>query len=224
MTGRVTVLIADDHSIFRSGLVSLLSLRRDFEVVGEAVDGRMAVEMAVRLKPDVVLMDLGMPVLNGLEATSRLARDLPGTKVLILSGHDNEEYIRTVLASGAGGYLLKTASPEDLYRAIETVSAGGSFFSPSVSGSRSARSGGKAAGTRGQVRGSSVLTAREREVLQLVAEGETHQRIADRMFISVRTVDTHVNNIMKKLRVHDTAGLVTYAIKNGIVILPRRNL
>ncbi len=218
MNDRISVLIADDHTILRRGLVSLLSLNQEIEVIGEAEDGSSAVELALRLRPDVVLMDLSMPVLNGLEATARLKKEAPAMKVLILSAHDNDEYVSQVVRSGANGYVLKNTSPEELYAAIRTVNAGHQFFSPSLSG----RFGGADAADeeRDPLRGK-ALTSREREILQLVAEGETHQHIADRLFISVRTVDTHTNNIMKKLNLHDTASLVTYAIKNGIVILPR---
>jgi len=223
MNDRITVLIADDHTILRRGLVSLLSLNPGIKVIGEAEDGAGAVELALRLRPDVVLMDLSMPVLNGLEATARLKKEAPGMKVLILSAHDNDEYVSQVIRSGANGYVLKNTSPEELNTAIRTVSAGHRFFSPSLSG-RFGDPGlsGALAGDDGRdpLRGN-ALTSREREILQLVAEGETHQHIADRLFISVRTVDTHTNNIMKKLNLHDTASLVTYAIKNGIVILPR---
>jgi two-component system response regulator NreC len=223
MGDKITVLIADDHTILRRGLVSLLSLNPAIEVIGEAEDGRSAVEMALRLEPDVVLMDLSMPVLNGLEATGQLKRESPGMKVLILSAHDNDEYVNQVVRSGANGYVLKNTSPEELYTAIRTVHSGRAFFSPSLSG----RFGDRADGGAGSpdagrdILRESALTSREREVLQLLAEGETHQHIADRLFISVRTVDTHTHNIMTKLHLHDTASLVTYAIKNNIVILPR---
>jgi len=218
MSEKITVLIADDHTILRRGLVSLLSLNQNIKVIGEAEDGRSAVEMALRLEPDVVLMDLSMPVLNGLEATDQLKKESPGMKVLILSAHDNDEYVNQVIRSGANGYVLKNASPEELYTAIRTVNSGHAFFSPSLSGRYGGVLGADA--DKEALRGS-PLTAREREILQLVAEGDSHQDIAERLFISVRTVDTHKNNIMKKLNLHDTASLVTYAIKNGIVILPR---
>jgi DNA-binding NarL/FixJ family response regulator len=223
MSDTITVLIADDHTILRSSLASLLSLNPNFEVVGQAEDGRTAVDMALRLHPDVVLMDISMPVLNGLEATDRLKRDAPGMKVLILSAHDNVEYVNQVVRSGANGYVLKNTSPEELYTAIRTVHSGGAFFSPSLSGKfGDGGAGAMGASDSGKVaHGGSALTSREREVLQRIAEGETHQHIADGLYISVRTVDTHTNNIMKKLGLHDTASLVTYAIKNGIVILPR---
>jgi NarL family two-component system response regulator LiaR len=223
MIDRIAVLVADDHALLRLGVVSVLSLNQKIKVVGEAEDGRSAVEMALRLKPDVVLMDIGMPHLNGLEATDRLKRDAPGMKILILSGHDDDGYVNQVVRSGANGYVLKNTSPEELFAAIETVHSGKMFFSPSLSG----RFGHQGANVpRGPRKGMGPLkqvslTSREREVLQLIAEGETHQQIANRLFISVRTVDTHANHIMNKLNLHDTAGLVTYAIKNRIVILTR---
>ncbi|HUI10199.1 MAG TPA: response regulator transcription factor [Bacteroidota bacterium] len=221
MSTKITVLIADDHTILRRGLVSLLSLNDGIEVVGEAGDGRTAVEMALRLEPDVVLMDLSMPVLNGLEATDQLKREAPAIRVLILSAHDNDEYVAQVVRSGANGYVLKNTSPDELNAAIRAVHSGQAFFSPSLSGRWGEAGGAGNADAAREAMSGSPLTSREREVLQLLAEGETHQAIADRLFISIRTVDTHTNNIMKKLNLHDVASLVTYAIKNGIVILPR---
>ncbi len=194
------------------------------EVVGEAADGRVAVELADRLEPDIVLMDISMPALNGLEATRQIRKQSPGVKILILTAHDNEEYVREVVRSGANGYILKNCAAEDLYNAIVSIQSGHAFFSPSVSkilADDYARSAGPDGSGGSASKIDPRLTAREREILQLVAEGETHQRIAETLHISVRTVDTHCNNIMKKLDIHDTANLVTYAIKNGILILPR---
>jgi two-component system response regulator NreC len=222
---RITLVVADDHTIVRRGLVSLLSLAPDLEVIGEAADGRVAVEMTLEKEPDVVLMDISMPNLNGLEATRQIRRQSPATKVLILSAHDNEEYIMQVLRTGANGYLLKNSAADDLYAAIRSVYSGHAFFSPSVSrvivDNYLKKTSSPADEQASDEPVESRLTPREREILQLIAEGDTHQRIADRLHISARTVDTHANNIMKKLDIHDTAGLVTYAIKNGIVILPR---
>lgn len=219
----IRVLVADDHTIVRRGLVSLLSLAEGIEIVGEAADGRMAVERALELDPDVVLMDISMPVLNGLEATRRLKKAAAHIKVLVLSAHDKEEYVLQVVRSGANGYLLKNSSAEDLYSAIRSVHTGHAFFSPSVSKIilDTVVKGGEGEGGAGDAPSESRLTPREREVVQLIAEGRTHQEVADLLHISARTVDTHCNNIMKKLDIHDSAGLVTYAIKNGIVIFPQ---
>jgi DNA-binding NarL/FixJ family response regulator len=221
----ISVLVADDHTIVRRGLVSLLSLAEGIKVVGEAADGRIAVERCLELDPDVVLMDINMPQLNGLEATRRIKKDAPHIRILVLSAHDNEEYIVQVIRSGANGYLLKNSSAEDLFAAIRSVHTGHAFFSPSVSKVilesylKVSESSDDPSGMR--TTPESCLTSREREILQLVAEGKTHQQVADLLHISVRTVDTHCNNIMKKVDIHDIAGLATYAIKNGIVILPR---
>lgn len=212
---RIRVLVADDHTIVRRGIVSLLSLDEGIEVVAEADNGREATEKSFLTLPDVVLMDVSMPLLNGLDATEQIKRKRPDIKVLILSAHDNEEYVAQVVRSGANGYLLKNTSADDLFRAIRAVDAGEDFFGACVSGAMSGLQG------AGEHRAGTRLTGREREILQLVAEGHHHQQIADLLSISVRTVDTHCNNIMRKLDLHDRASLATYAIKNGIVILPR---
>jgi len=222
----IAVLVADDHTIVRRGLVSLLSLAEGIEVIGEAADGRLAVDLTLELDPDVVLMDMGMPELNGLEATRHIKKEAPHVKVLVLSAHDNEEYVLQVVRSGANGYMLKSSSAEDLYAAIRAVHNGHAFFSPSVSRILldSFMQTGETPGTESPSRPipEHRLTSREREVLQLIAEGKTHQETADLLHISARTVDTHCSNIMKKLDIHESAGLVAFAIKNGIVILPRQ--
>lgn len=217
---KIRIVVADDHTIVRSGVISLLSLNTDFEVVGEAENGREVIDLVRTKNPDVVLMDIGMPVLNGLEATRRIKKEFPQVKVLVLSGYDNDEYILQMIQSGANGYILKNSFLDDLYSAIRSVHEGMAFFSPSVSKIivesyvNQPEEGASKKPRR-------LLTPREREILQLIAEGHLHHQIAERLNISVRTVDTHRQNIMKKLDIHDTAGLVTYAIKNGIVIMQR---
>ncbi len=222
---KISVIVADDHTIVRRGLISLLELCSEIRVVGEAADGRDAVERALALEPDIVLMDISMPVLNGLEATRQIKERAPGIKVLVLSAHDNEEYVLRVIRCGANGYLLKNTSAEDLYAAVKSVHTGHAFFSPAVSkilvDDYLRAHEVDPPEVRPPDETASRLTAREREILQLIAEGSTHLQIGELLHISPRTVDTHCTNIMKKLDLHDIAGLVTYAIKNGIVILPR---
>jgi DNA-binding NarL/FixJ family response regulator len=222
----IRVLVADDHMIVRRGLVSLLSLNKNFEVVGEAGDGQTAVALSVAKEPDVVLMDVSMPVKDGLKATSEIRVRLPQIKILILSGYDNEEYVEKILDSGAHGYLLKTTSPDELYAAIEAVYAGEAFFSPRISkillenyveGRQQPIKKKNAAEYHGP------LSKRECEILKLIALGKTHQQIAALLHLSVRTVDTHRNNIIKKTNLHDAASLVTYAIKEGLVNLTFEN-
>jgi two-component system, NarL family, response regulator NreC len=218
----IKVLVADDHMIVRRGLVSLLSLNKDFEVIGEAADGQTAVTLTFSKEPDVVLMDVNMPVKDGLKATSEIRARLPQIKILILSGYDNEEYVQKILASGAHGYLLKTTSPDELYAAIEAVYAGEAFFSPRISKilldnyiKGMHRPGKK----KSPAEYTGPLSKRECEILALIALGKSHQQIAALLHLSVRTIDTHRNNIIKKTNLHDTASLVTYAIREGLVDL-----
>jgi len=212
-TKKIKLFLADDHSLVREGFKRLLSLETSFEVVGEAENGKDTVEQVLSLHPEIVLMDIGMPVLNGLEATKRIKEKDSDINVIILTAYDNEKYIHRVIQAGAHGYLMKNIDAAYLYQAIHSVSRGEFVFPESV---RSLL--GK------EIESLPVnfhsLTDREREILQLIAEGQNHQKIAEMLNISVRTVDTHRNNIIKKLDVHDTANLVLYAIKNGITILP----
>jgi two-component system response regulator NreC len=212
---KIRVLLADDHTILRDGIRALLEDQADIEVVGEAEDGQSTVRMAVQLKPDVVVMDIAMPLLNGLEATRQIQRDIPQVKVLILTMHENEEYIRQVLAAGALGYVLKDAAARDLIGAIRAVNQGEAVLSPAI--------------TRlviedylrwGDIRPqdtSNGLTSREREVLQLIAEGYTNKEIAEILCISVKTVQSHRTNLMAKLDLHDRGELIKYAIQKKII-------
>jgi len=219
---KISVILADDHSLVRRGLVALLSLSKDVEVIAEVGDGRAAVDLTLRLKPDVVMMDLSMPNLNGFEAIRQIKKCAPSTRILVLSAYDNEEYVHQTIRGGADGYMLKSTSPEELNEAIKTVRSGKPYFSPSVlrfaENAKVNRPLDEAASNATML---SKLTAREREILQLIAEARSHQQIAEMLHISVRTVDTHRNNIIQKLGLHDTASLVTYAIKSGIVIIHR---
>jgi DNA-binding NarL/FixJ family response regulator len=215
---KIRVLIADDHKIVRQGIRKLLEAESDLEVVGEALDGREAVKKASQLKPDLVLMDIAMSNLNGLEATRQIKKNLPKVKVLILTMHKNEEYVLQSLQAGASGYLLKEAAVEDLVSAIHSVYRLDSFLSPAVSKTVIEAYLSKNKSNK-QLSPFEILTDREREVLQLIAEGHTNQEIADTLFISVKTVEAHRSNIMRKLDIHDITKLVKYAIKKGIVDL-----
>jgi two-component system response regulator NreC len=212
---RIRVLLADDHTILRDGIRSLLEDQPDMLVVGEAEDGHAAVRMACELKPDVVLMDIAMPLLNGLEAARRIKRDCPQARVLILSMHENEEYIRQALASGAMGYILKDAAAHDLLGAIRSVHAGEAVLSPAIT--RLVIEDYLRWGDLGAADLTNGLSPREREVLQLIAEGYTNKQIAEILSISIKTVQAHRANIMSKLDLHDRSELIKYAIRKKII-------
>lgn len=214
MRYKIKVLIADDHRIVREGLKSLLQQYENIEVIGEAENGRDAVQLAKDVCPDVVLMDISMPFLNGLEATRQIQRDCPHVKVIALSVHDNEEFIRQMLAAGAMGYITKYARTEELIQAIFSVHAGEMALSPAI--------------TRLVVEdflrwadiqngNPEKLTPREREVLQLIAEGHQNKGISEILQISIKTVRAHRNNIMQKLDLHSQGELIRYAIQKKIV-------
>ncbi len=216
MAGRRTrVLVADDHTIVRQGLVMLLEAQDDIEVVGEAADGEEAVKKATALTPDVVVMDVSMPRMNGLEATARLARQSPKTRVVALTIHSSEEYVDSCLKAGARGYLMKESASSDLVQAIRIVRDGGTYLHPSISGQVV---GQRLKGPRPTMRpgAEEPLTAREREVLQLIAEGHTNKEIAARLNLSVKTIEAHRARTMQKLDIHNVAGLTRYAISRGI--------
>jgi DNA-binding NarL/FixJ family response regulator len=217
----IRVLLADDHELVRAGFRALLAGLSDVEVVAEADDGRAALALVAAHQPDVVLMDISMPGLNGLEATGRIVKEFPRTRVIILSMHANEDHVLLALRKGASGYLLKGARLAELDLAVRSVARGEVYLSPAVSKHVLAdylqRAGEPSAPSAGE--GSSIerLTARQREVLQLIAEGGTVKQIAQTLGISAKTVETHRAQIMERLAIHDLAGLVRYAIRAGII-------
>jgi DNA-binding NarL/FixJ family response regulator len=214
-TTRITVLLVEDHAIVREGIRKLLEAEPDFQVVGEATDGRMAVDMTQKLRPDVVIMDIAMPLLNGLEATRQIRRKVPGARILILSAHGDDAYIEHLNAVGAAGYLIKQTSCHILAKAIRAVHRGDTFFGPSIA----KRLREQAPDGPGKTQGKQFakLSSRETEVLQLIAEGQPNKQIAAELGISVKTVEKHRQSVMDKLRIHDTAGLTRYAIEAGII-------
>ncbi len=210
----IRVLLADDHGLVRAGLRALLNGLPDVEVVGEAGDGQEALEVIARTDPQVVLMDITMPRLNGFEATARITKQFPQIGVIMLSMHANEEYVRESLQAGARGYLLKGADPVELHMAIKAVSRGELYLTPSVSARvmTAFLSGHKPRGGA-----SDQLTSRQREVLQLIAEGRSTKDIAQTLNLSVKTVETHRADIMERLHIHDVPGLVKFAIRSGLI-------
>jgi len=213
---KIRVLLAEDHTIVRKGLRSLLDGEAGIQVVGEAADGREAVDKVGQLLPDIVLMDIAMPGLNGLEATRQISREFPKVKVLILTMHADEEYILQILQAGAHGYVVKQAAPEELVSAVQAVYRGDLFLSPSISRTVIQEYIRHAEAMVGQD-SYELLTPREREVLQLIAEGRPPRKIAERLCISVKTVETHRAHLMHKLDAHSTADLTRYAIRKGII-------
>jgi two-component system, NarL family, nitrate/nitrite response regulator NarL len=213
---RITILIAEDHTIVREGFRRMLELESDLEVVGEAQDGRQAVEMAKKLNPDVVLMDVAMPMLNGLEATRQVIKTLPATKVLILSAHGDLAYVTNAMESGAAGFLLKQSSASEVCRAIREVHQGKTFFNLSIS-KHLDHFDPPSSGRTGMIKKAAELTSRERQVLQLVAEGKANKQTAVELGIGRKTVEKHREHLMQKLDIHNTAGLTRYAICAGII-------
>jgi DNA-binding NarL/FixJ family response regulator len=214
---KISVLLAEDHVVVRQGLRSLLSAEPDIEVVGEAGNGRQAIQMVREFRPDVVVMDIAMPLLNGLEATSQITRGGIPTKVLILSCYADDEYVHQLTEAGASGYLIKQTAAGDLIKAVREIAKGNAYFSPSILKRllelyREINTKGRPARRR-----SEHLTSREQEVLQMVAEGHVNKQIAATLNLSIKTVEKHRQQLMDKLDVHDIAGLTRYAIAHGVV-------
>jgi two-component system response regulator NreC len=213
---KLRILLADDHIVMRSGLRALLDRQPNLEVVGESENGRETVALAVSLRPDVVVMDVGMPVLNGIEATQMIVTQCPTLAVVILSMHADESYVMRALKAGARGYLLKDSAAADLIGAIQAISQGKSFFSPKVSRIL-AEDYVRVLKQKGAVDTYDLLTSREREILQLLAEGKTNKEVATALNISPYTVETHRSHILQKLNLHNSAELVLYAVRKGII-------
>ena len=213
---KIRILVADDHTLIRRGVVGLLDAQPDMEVVGEAGDGLEALQLAGQTLPDIVLMDIGMPGINGLDATREVRRQFPKVQVLILTMHDREDYVFQALQAGAAGYILKGADVQDLLAAVRSVHAGGVYLYPSVTKTlladylRRVENGEDGASDHG-------LTDREREVLRLIAQGKTTPEIAQALFLSPHTVQTHRDHVMEKLNLHRKADLIKYAIRKGLV-------
>jgi DNA-binding NarL/FixJ family response regulator len=215
MKNRIKLLLVDDHPVVRRGISYCLARQERFVIVGEAADGPEAIRKAKELLPDIILMDIEMPLMNGLVVTERLRRELPGVKVLILSTHSNSDYVRRILQSGARGYVLKAAPPEELVNAIETVDSGQAFFSPDVA--RAALD--PFVRRPGEAPNPSQLTNREREVLIHLADGLSNKEVASALGLGVRTVETHREHIMRKLNTRSVAGITKFAISSGLINL-----
>lgn len=214
----IRVVIADDHAMFRSGLKALLATETDIEVVAEAATGDEAVLKAHEAAPDVVVMDIQMPVMNGIDATRRITADCPGVRVLALSMFDDEEYVQQLLAAGAAGFLIKDATSRELVQALREVVDGGLPLSPSIAAKVVRDYARRVRGDQEPV-GLGALTAREREVLTMVAQGQTNQAIAERLGLSRKTIDVHRTNLMRKLGLHDVTEVVKYALRAGLIDL-----
>lgn len=213
------ILIAEDHAILREGLKALMNLEADFEVVGEATNGLEALQLAGKTNPDILLLDLSMPHANGTESISKIKRRYPNIKIIVLTMHKAEEYIRTAFKYGASGYMLKDDDQQELIRAIRNVLSGNTHLSPSICDKVV---GGYLGDTdkSGQSSCSDVLTLREREVIKLIAEGYRNKDIAEFLSISHKTVEKHRSNLMRKLKLNNASALTTYAIQNGLIENP----
>jgi two-component system, NarL family, response regulator NreC len=214
--GRVRILLADDHTVVRQGLRKVLEERPEWEVVAEAGDGREAVRQAELHKPDIAILDVAMPLLNGIETTRQITKRVPGTRVLVLSMHADEAYVTQMLQAGAAGYLLKDSADVDLLQAVSEVSRGKSFFSPAIARVMLDDYVRQLA-EKGVTDRYQSLSDREREIFQLIAEGKTNKEIASLLSISPSTVETHRAHIMEKLDLHSAAEIVLYAVRRGVI-------
>ena len=217
MTPKIRLLIADDHTLLRNGICALLADEQDMVIVGEAEDGREAVRLAGQLKPNVVLMDIAMPLLNGLEATRQIKHEHPEINVLVLTMYDHEEYFRQMLEVGASGYIIKRAAATELVSAIRAVYHGEAILSPAIT--RLLLEDYLSRDSHSERDNPNALSAREREVLQLIAEGKTSREIAEILHLSVKTVQSHRTSLMQKLDLHDRGDLIKYAIQKKIIEL-----
>jgi len=208
---KIRILLADDHTILRKGVRMLIGSQPDMEVVGEARTGREAIDEARRLHPDLIIMDISMPELNGIESTRQICSEFPHTQVLALSMHKDSVYVREILRAGATGYLLKDSNDDDLLRAIRALHRGEAFLSPAISGA-------VLTDYRRHVSNPiDLLTSREREVLTLIADGKTNKEIANALNLSVYTVESHRGSVMEKLNLHNTGDIVRFALRNGLI-------
>jgi DNA-binding NarL/FixJ family response regulator len=213
---KIAVLIVDDHTVVRQGLRALLTIQEDIEVVGEAENGRQAVQLAAKTMPDIVIMDIVMPLMNGLEGTRQIRGCVPKAKILVLSSYGDDDYVQQLTDAGASGYLIKQTAAENLLLAIRELQKGNSFLSPSIA--KRLRDRDRQAFACGRTMRRNInLTSRESEVLQLIAEGLPNKQIASELTISIKTVEKHRQQVMNKLNIHTVAGLTRYAISKGVV-------
>lgn len=213
----ITILLVEDHEIVREGLGVLLKLQGDIKIIGQAENGHQAIRQVAALHPDIVVMDIAMPLLNGLEATRQILKDSPTTKIILLSAHNDDAYVQKAISLGVSGYLIKQTASHDLAEAIRQVACGKTFFSPLIAKRladqvRKARANGSPGSPK-----PAQLTSRENEVLQLIAEGNPNKMTADILKISIKTVEKHRQSLMEKLDIHDTAGLTRHAIATGVI-------
>ena len=213
---KLRVLLGDDHTLMRTGLRKILEERPDWEVVAEVGDGREAVRKCTALKPDVAVLDIAMPLLNGIDATQQIVRKVPETKVLVLSMHSDEAYVTRALQAGATGYMLKDSAGKDLLKGISSVAAGQAYFSPAIARLMLDDYVRRVAGS-GVADRYETLSEREREIFQLIAEARTNKEVAELLGISPATVETHRARILQKLDIHNTAELVLYAVRRGVI-------